>query len=62
MSNKPHADDITTSIYWQMLVEIESRTDPKKDILDKHLVEGAYRHWNALHPDVKPMVPRWLSK
>ena len=30
------------SVYWQMLAEIEGRTDPKKDILNARLVEGAY--------------------
>jgi hypothetical protein len=34
------------SVYWQMLREIESNTDPKKDILNKHLVDGAYRLLN----------------
>lgn len=30
------------SVYWQMLAEIEAKTDPEKDVLNKILVEGAY--------------------
>lgn len=30
------------SVFWQMLGEIEANTDPKKDALNKILVEGAY--------------------
>lgn len=62
MSNtKPLADENTTDIYWQMLMEIESRTNPERDILNKLLVEGAYRNWNRLHPDRKPVNPRWMK-
>jgi hypothetical protein len=52
------ANDITESIYWQMLMDLEShmRSD---DTLGKLLVEGAYKHWNRLHPDNTPMSPRW---
>lgn len=30
------------SVYWQMLGELESKLDTEKDILDKHLIKGAY--------------------
>lgn len=51
--------DNTLSVYWQMLGEIESKTNPEKDILNRCLVEGAYRHWNKLFPSNKPLKPRW---
>lgn len=31
------------SVYWQMLREIESHTNPENDVLNKLLVEGAYK-------------------
>lgn len=55
-------DDITESIYWQMLMEIESTTNPEKDILNKSLVEGAMRHWNKMHPKQVPVEPRWAKR
>lgn len=45
-------------IYWYMLIMLEGRIDPKKDILDAGLVESAYRVWNKLNNDDKK--PRWL--
>jgi len=50
------------SIYWQMLGELEARIDPTKDVLDRHLVEGAYRVLNRSgvfrNAELKP---RWLQ-
>lgn len=34
------------SVYWQMMKELESRIDPEKDSIDKHLVNGAYKVLN----------------
>ena len=48
----------TETIYWSMLMEIESKT-PERDALGRHLVEAAYRHWNTMHPENKPQVPKW---
>lgn len=45
-------------VFWQMLAEIEGRTDPEKDILDKHLVEGAYTLLNR--SNIIQEKPRWL--
>jgi len=45
------------SVYWQMLAEIESRTDPKKDILNALLVEGAYKVLDR--SGIIKRVPRW---
>jgi hypothetical protein len=57
--------DNVMSIYWQMLSQLESECDPKKDILDKHLIEGAYKVLNrvakktgSIHSDFKP---RWMD-
>lgn len=54
-------DENTETLYWAMLMEIESKTR-ENDALGKHLVESAYRHWNTMHPENKPMLPRWLRK
>ncbi len=47
-------------IYWQLLNAIEMHTDPKEDILNKLLVESAYkvvnRHGLSKH------TPRWNNK
>ena len=48
------------SVFWQMLGELESRTDPEKDILDKHLVEGAYTLLNR--SNIIQEKPRWLKE
>ena len=48
------------SVYWQMLGVIESNTDQNKDILDKHLVEGAYRV--LARAGVIDKKPRWMKK
>jgi len=45
------------SVYWQLLAEVEGNTDPKKDILNKHLVEGAYTVLNR--SGVIGNRPRW---
>jgi hypothetical protein len=45
------------SVYWQMLSDIESRTNPDTDILDKILVEGAH---NLLRRSgIFNTYPRW---
>lgn len=50
--------DDTASMFWAMLMEIESKcTD--KDILNKNLVEQGYDHWNRTHPLEPPKKPRW---
>lgn len=50
--------DDTASMFWAMLMEIESNcTD--KDILNKNLVEQGYDHWNRAHPLEPPKKPRW---
>jgi hypothetical protein len=49
----------TLDVYWEMLMQMESHTDPKKDILNKDLVERAYKNWNMLHPQSLPIKPRW---
>ena len=48
------------SVYWQMLSVIEGHTDPKKDILDKFLVEGAYNVLNRIK--FSPARPRWENE
>ena len=45
------------SVYWQMLREIESHTDPKKDPTNAILVEGAYRVLNRC--GIHDGKPRW---
>lgn len=49
--------DNVLSIYWQMLGQIESRTNPKEDILDKLLVEDAYNVLNRI--GYTHHRPRW---
>lgn len=59
----PTMDDNTKDLFWQMLREIEEHCDPKKDILNKLLVEAAYKHWNKCHPNNHcPPEPRWNRK
>ncbi len=48
------------SVYWQLLAEVESRTDPKKDVLNKLLVEGAYKV--LIRAGIVDQKPRWISK
>jgi putative ribosome biogenesis GTPase RsgA len=40
--------DNLMDIYWQMLVTLESKCDPKKDLLDKNLVEAGYKVLNRI--------------
>jgi hypothetical protein len=54
-------DENTEYLFWQMLRVIESDTNPEKNILNKCLVEGAYKHWNETHPDAPPMKPNWIK-
>jgi hypothetical protein len=58
---KKEMQEITESIYWQMLMEIESHCK-QDDVFNKMLVKGAYNHWNKLHPEGKAMIPRWEQK
>lgn len=51
-------DTDTADVFWAMLMDLESHTRPE-DVLRKMLVESAYRHWNNMHPNAKPMHPRW---
>lgn len=55
-------DSNTQDLFWQMLREIESNTDPKNDVLNKMLVEAAYKHWNKNNPENRPLKPRWNRK
>jgi hypothetical protein len=58
MKNIPtNEQDNVLSIYWQMLGQIESRTKPKEDILDKLLVKGAYNVLNRI--GYTNHRPRW---
>ena len=44
-------------LFWQYLQNIESRTKPEEDVLDKMAVEDGYKLWNRLyHTNIKP---RW---
>lgn len=55
--------DNVLSVYWQMLVQLEGNCDPMEDILDKHLVEGAYRVLNRVAEKSGSsgrFKPRWL--
>lgn len=45
------------SVYWQLLIEVESKTDVVKDPLGKLLVEGAYKVLNR--SDITQAKPRW---
>jgi hypothetical protein len=67
LANKIPDDEVENilDIYWQMLVQVESKVNPRDDVLDKRLVEAAYivlnrvatktgHHNNKLHP-------RWLD-
>ena len=48
------------SVYWQLLAEVEGRTNPETDILDKYLVEGAYNLLNRCR--ISQVRPRWEKK
>lgn len=49
-------DDVL-HILWQLLIEVQANTDPKKDILNKVLVEGAYNVLNNI--GYTKARPRW---
>ena len=55
------ANDITKSLYWQMLMELEGHMRDD-DVLGKILVESAFAHWNRLNPEKKPMKARWKKQ
>jgi hypothetical protein len=40
-------------IYWQMLTTLESKINPKKDILDKQLVQAAHTVLNRIKQKTK---------
>jgi hypothetical protein len=44
-------------LFWQYLQNIESRTKPEEDILDKIAVEDGYKLWNRLSNG--KLKPRW---
>lgn len=47
-------------VYWQLLCELESKTQPDKDPWAKLLVEGAYNVLNRInYTDARP---RWEKK
>ena len=48
------------SVFWQMLVEIEGKTDPKQDPYNTMLVEGAYNILNRI--EFSKARPRWEKK
>jgi len=45
------------SVYWQLLGEVEGKTEPKKDILNARLVEGAHNVLNRA--GITDSRPRW---
>jgi len=47
------------SVFWQMLMQIESRTKPGRNTLDVHLVEGGYAIMQRC--GVTTAVPRWAQ-
>ncbi len=48
----------TESVYWAMLMELESLCKTN-DLGMKDTIRAAYRHWNATHPDKKLLTPRF---
>jgi hypothetical protein len=50
------------SVYWEMLMVLESRVDPDKDVLDKMLVEGAYKVLRRAKIFDADLKPRWERK
>lgn len=46
------------SLFWQMLSEIESRTHPETDVLNKSLVEGGFEVMQRI--GVTTGRPRWV--
>ena len=48
------------SVFWQMLREIESHTDPKKDPTNALLVEGAYRLLDRAN--IHKGEPDWITQ
>jgi len=48
------------SVFWQMLLEIEGNTDPKRDVLNANLVKGAYNVLNRI--GATQARPAWERK
>ncbi len=48
------------SVFWQMMREIEERTDPEKDKLNKILVDGAYNILNR--SGIHSGSSKWATK
>lgn len=46
--------------FWQMLRQLESSADDKKNMLEKHFVEGWYAQWNEMTGDDKQ--PMWKTR
>jgi hypothetical protein len=62
MKHKIPEDEVDNLLgaYWQLLAEVEARTDPEKDILDAYLVAGAYNVLNRC--GISNRRPRWEKK
>lgn len=52
--------DNILDLYWQLLGALESRINPRKDILDRELVAAGYRVWNRVTGDTHK--PSWEKK
>ncbi len=48
------------AVFWQMLGEIEGKTEPKQDPFNALLVEGAYNILNRIN--FSKARPRWEEK
>lgn len=47
-------------LFWSMLQNLEGKTNPEKDILDKTEVESAYKIWNKTYQT--NIKPRWIKE
>lgn len=45
--------------FWVMLMTLESKCNPEKDILIKHDVESGYKIYNRIAK--KNLKPRWMK-
>lgn len=48
----------TEAIYWAMLMELEGACKDKKSGM-MPIIRAGYRHWNATHPDKKPLISQF---
>ena len=59
MKTDPQTAADLAQLAWELLVEVEARTDPGKDILRKQLVEHGFNALRKAEVITERTQPRW---